>query len=133
LSIVRGDALRLPFADGAVDYAISSTFLHHLDDDQSVAVLRELARVARRGIIVADLLRTRRAYFWISLFTLTAGPMVRHDARLSVAQAFNLREARELARRAGLAGAGVRRHFGHRFVIAADWVSAPQQKPQLGN
>jgi SAM-dependent methyltransferase len=118
LSIVRGDAMRLPLADGAVDYAITSTFLHHLDDDQAVAVLREMARVARRGIIAADLLRTRRAYFWISLFTLFAGPMVRHDARLSVAQAFSLEEARELATRAGLKGASVRRHFGHRFIIA---------------
>jgi SAM-dependent methyltransferase len=129
LSIVRGDALRLPFADGAVDYAITSTFLHHLDDDQCVAAMRELVRVARRGIIVADLLRTRRAYFWISLFTLAAGPMVRHDARLSVAQALNLREARDLARRAGLAGATVRRHFGHRFVIAADWATRPSPSP----
>jgi SAM-dependent methyltransferase len=118
VSVVRGDAMRLPLADGAVDYAITSTFLHHLDEGQAVAVLREMARVARRGIIAADLLRSRRAYFWISLFSLFAGRMVRHDARLSVAQAFSLDEARELAARAGLKGASVRRHFGHRFVIA---------------
>ncbi len=40
VTFVRGDALRLPFADVAFDYAITSLFLHHLDEEQIVAVLR---------------------------------------------------------------------------------------------
>src|SRR5688500_12366082 len=32
LHVVRADALRLPFADGSFDYAMTSMFLHHLDD-----------------------------------------------------------------------------------------------------
>ena len=62
-------------------------FLHHLDDDAAAAVLREMDRVARRGIVAADLLRHRRAYAWVTLFTLLSGPMVKHDARASVALA----------------------------------------------
>ena len=120
LRIVRGDALHLPFADGSFDYALSAMFLHHLDDADAVRVLREISRVARRGVIVADLLRHRRAYAWISLFTLFAGPMVRHDARASVAQAFNREEVRRLADAAGLGFASYHRHFGHRFVLAGE-------------
>jgi SAM-dependent methyltransferase len=120
LGIIRGDALRLPFADGSFDYALSAMFLHHLGDADAVCVLREMSRVARRGVIVSDLLRHRRAYAWISLFTLVAGPMVRHDARASVAQAFNREEVMQLADAAGLGFASYHRHFGHRFVLAGE-------------
>lgn len=120
LRIVRADALKLPFADESFDYAITNMFLHHLDDDQIVQVLRDMARVARRGIIVADLLRNRRAYAWIVLFTLWANPMVKHDARVSVAQAFTRREVLNLRDRAGLTFTSYHRHFGHRFVLAGE-------------
>jgi SAM-dependent methyltransferase len=120
LRFLRADALRLPFADGAFDYATTSLFLHHLDDDAAAAAVREMARVARRGIIVADLLRHRRAYAWITLFTLLSRPIVRHDARLSVAQAFTKPEVLRLRDRAGVHFAQYHRHFGHRFVLAGE-------------
>jgi SAM-dependent methyltransferase len=120
LHLLRADALRLPFADGAFDYATTSLFLHHLDDDAAAAAVREMARVARRGIVVADLLRHRRAYAWITLFTLLSRPIVRHDARLSVAQAFTKPEVLHLRDRAGVRFADYHRHFGHRFVLAGE-------------
>lgn len=120
ITIVRGDALDPPLAPGGVDYAISSMFLHHLSDDEAVRALATMARVARRGIVAADILRNRRAYAWISLLTLASNPMVRHDARVSVAQAFDPSEALQLARRAGLDFARYHRHFGHRFVLAGE-------------
>jgi ubiquinone/menaquinone biosynthesis C-methylase UbiE len=120
LHFVQADALRLPFADGSFDYAHTAMFLHHLDDGAATAVLREMARVARRGIVAADLLRHRRAYAWISLFTLGAGPMVRHDARASVAQAFTKPEVLRLRDEAGIGFARYHRHFGHRFALAGE-------------
>ena len=120
LRIVRADALRLPFADGSFDYTLTAMFLHHLDDDEAVRVLREMGRVARRGVIAADLLRRRRAYFWITLFTLLANPMVRHDARVSVAQAFSEPEVLRMRDAAGLGFTRLYRHFGHRFVLAGE-------------
>lgn len=118
LAIVRADALDLPFQDESFDYAITNMFLHHLDDDQAAAVLRNMSRVARRGIIAADLIRGRRAYAWIVLFTLCSNPMVKHDARVSVGQAFTREEVLKLRDRAGLSYASYHRHFGHRFVLA---------------
>jgi ubiquinone/menaquinone biosynthesis C-methylase UbiE len=118
LTIVRGDVLAMPLAEGAFDYAITAMFLHHLTDEQAVAVLQSMDRLARRGVIVADLLRHRRAYHWIRLFTAFSNPMVRHDATLSVLQAFSKDEAIQLARRAGLGYLQYHGHFGHRFVLA---------------
>jgi hypothetical protein len=120
LSIVCASAMAAPFSSGSFDYAITSMFLHHLDEDQVVNVLGEMNRVARRGIIASDLLRDRRAYEWISLFTLASGPMVRHDARASVAQAFVEMEVLRLRDRAGVGFAQFHRHFGHRFVLAGE-------------
>ena len=120
LRFVQADALRLPFADRAFDYALTSMFLHHLDDGAAAAALREMARVARRGVIAADCLRNRRAYAWITLFTLLSRPMVRHDARASVAQSFTKAEVLRLRDAAGLHFVRYHRHFGHRWVLAGE-------------
>jgi SAM-dependent methyltransferase len=117
---VRGDALRLPFRDRSVDYVVSSHFFHHLTDSQIVEALGEFDRVARRGIIVNDLLRRRRALFWIRLFTLFANPYVKSDGPLSVKRAFTPSEIQSLALRAGLGWLRVRLHFGHRFTLAGE-------------
>jgi ubiquinone/menaquinone biosynthesis C-methylase UbiE len=118
--VVRANVLDLPFEPGSFDYGLTAMFLHHLDDDQAVRVLAAMNRVARRGIIAADLLRNRRAYAWISLFTAMSSPMLKHDARVSVAQAFTRDEVLELRRRAGIEYADYFRHFGHRFVLAGE-------------
>jgi ubiquinone/menaquinone biosynthesis C-methylase UbiE len=120
IRIVRGDVLKLPFEPCSFDYALCSMFLHHLSDDEAAAVLSAMGRVARRGIIAADLLRHRRAYAWISLLTLLSNRMVRHDARVSVAQAFNKSEVLALRDRAGVGFARYKRHCAHRFILAGE-------------
>jgi SAM-dependent methyltransferase len=45
--VVQGDALRLPFADGAFDRVIAAEVLEHIPDDASA--MAELARVLRPG------------------------------------------------------------------------------------
>lgn len=118
IRFVRGDALRLPFADDAFHVVTAGLFLHHLDDEHVVAALREMARVASVGIVIGDLLRRKRAYCWIRLFTLAANPMVRHDAAVSVAQSFRRAELEDYCRQAGLSFLRFHEHFGHRFVLS---------------
>jgi ubiquinone/menaquinone biosynthesis C-methylase UbiE len=119
----RADATCLPFADGSIDYVLSSMFLHHLSHEQAMQVLREIWRVARRGVLVADQIRSRRALGWIRLLTLHANAMVRHDAVVSVRQAFTMDEIAAMAREAGWRDIDLRRHFAHRFTVVA---SKPQ-------
>jgi hypothetical protein len=105
-------------ADRSVDWVIATHFFHHLTDEQCVGALREFDRVARKGIVVNDLLRNRRALFWIRLFSLWANRYVKADGPQSVRRAFTPEEARALAERAGLPWLQVRLHFGHRFTLA---------------
>ena len=118
---VRGDALKLPFADAEFDYVMCSLFTHHLLDEQVVQVLREMSRVAKRRIFVIDLHRHPVAYL---LYT-TLGKIVlhnrllRHDGALSILRSFKSDELLELARRAGLRDISVERHFPYRLVLSA--------------
>ena len=125
LTIIQADALDPPFADGSFDYALCSMFLHHLSDEQAITVLRQMNRLARRGVIAADLLRDRRAYNWIYLMTMFSTPMIRHDARVSVMQSFTREEVECLRDRAGLDFVQYHRHFAHRFVLAGEKASPP--------
>lgn len=120
LRIIRGNAISLPFADGSMDYVMTNMFLHHLDDDLVVQVFKEMSRVASRGVVAADLMRDRRAYWWICLFTLWANPMVRHDARVSVRQSFTRSEILSLRDQAGLDFTSYHRHFAHRFILSGE-------------
>ena len=92
IRLLCADALRLPFEAGSFDYALSSMFLHHLSDADAVSALVEMDRVASRGVIAADLLRRPVAYWGIRFLTHFSSPMVRHDARVSVLQAFTRQE-----------------------------------------
>lgn len=101
------------------DIVVTSLFLHHLDDAQSVAVLRKMAAAARIGIVVSDLLRTRLGYTyaWLGTRVLSRSPIVYVDGPRSVKRAFSLAEARRLADEAGLLGANVKRTWPQRFLL----------------
>jgi ubiquinone/menaquinone biosynthesis C-methylase UbiE len=121
IQFVRGDALALPLADRSVDYAISSMFFHHLTDEQAVAALKEMLRVARRGIVVNDLLRTPFARLGIGLLTLRADAIDRHDARVSVRKAWTRREVEGWPARVAAPWLHYRYHGFARFTLAGAW------------
>ena len=101
---VQGDALALPFTDKSFDFAISSLFFHHLTDEQIVVALREMSRVARRGIVVIDLHRDPVAYvgYKILCAVFRISPLVRHDGSLSIKKGFRTEELKRLGVSAGL-------------------------------
>jgi SAM-dependent methyltransferase len=51
VGVLRGDATRLPFADGAFDAVVTSEVLEHIPDD--VTAIAELVRVLRPGGVFA--------------------------------------------------------------------------------
>jgi ubiquinone/menaquinone biosynthesis C-methylase UbiE len=110
IALVRADATALPFRAGAFDVVTSGLLLHHLEPAAAVAGLREMARVARGGVIVNDLLRSRVAWalVWLATRLVARHRFSRHDGPLSVRRAYSPQELRALGEQAGLGGLTVR-------------------------
>ena len=122
LDIRVSDGRSLPHPDRAFDIAHASLVLHHLEREEAVAFLAEMARVARLGIVINDLDRGRMQWIgaWLIAHLMTGNRYTRHDGPLSVLRAYRRRETRELLAEAGLRPVG---EFGgvmwHRYAIAA--------------
>jgi len=115
--VVQACGGRLPLGDRTVDVVLASQLLHHLERGSAVALLQELARVARVGVIVADLRRhyVAAAGIWLAAYLLGLHPVTRHDGVTSVRRGFTARELAALLRAAGLA-ADVHARPGYRLV-----------------
>lgn len=112
------DALRQELPRG-YDVLICSLFLHHLDNGEAAELLGKLSVAARHLVLVNDLRRDGLGWLlaWSCPRLLTASPVVHSDAVLSVRAAFTLAEMRELAVRAGLAGATIGPRWPRRFLL----------------
>src|SRR5207249_5623173 len=86
------------------DVVFCSLFLHHLNEEQAVNLLKAMARAARRTILISDLTRNRLGWLAAHLVTrmLTTSDVVHVDGPLSVQGAFTPAEALALAYQAGL-------------------------------
>ncbi|MEX0747111.1 MAG: methyltransferase domain-containing protein [Rhodothermales bacterium] len=120
IDIYSGNALQTNYADNSFDIVTASLFLHHLGDIDAVALLREMGRIAREGIVVNDLHRHILAYWSILGISraLPVSTMFRHDGPLSVRRAFSRNELEVLASEAGLIGARVRWRWAFRWVLS---------------
>jgi hypothetical protein len=100
------------------DAAISSLFLHHLNENEAVAFLQLMA-ASGRMVLVNDLERSRTnlAMVFAASRLLTRSPVVHFDALRSVEAAFTLNEARNLTEKAGLYGAMIARRRPCRFLL----------------
>ncbi len=111
----------LPYADAAFDVAHVSMVVHHLEEPAATALLRELARVSRLGVVVNDLDRTLR--FWLGAVALsrvtTRNRYTRTDGPMSVRRAWRVPEVEQMAAAVGLRPLARFTHpLGYRYAIA---------------
>lgn len=107
--------------DRSFDVVHASLLLHHQEPPQAVELLREMARVATRAVIVNDLDRAWRwwAGAWLLTRVATANRYTRHDGPLSARRAYRPDELAELAAQAGLVEeARYRARPGYRYAMA---------------
>jgi Methylase involved in ubiquinone/menaquinone biosynthesis len=122
LELQVGDGRSLPYPDRSFDVAHASLVVHHCAPDPAVGLLKEMARVARLGIVVNDLDRGWLGWSgaWLLGHLLTGNRYTRHDAPLSVRRAYRADEMATMLRTAGLTPVRtIRGALGQRYAIAA--------------
>jgi ubiquinone/menaquinone biosynthesis C-methylase UbiE len=135
LTLAVGDGRSLPYPDGSFDVAHASLVVHHLEPDAACALLREMSRVARLGVVINDLVRGRPSLLgaWLLGHLLTTNRYTRHDAPLSVRRAYTIAELTALLAASGLrAESRQTAWFGHRVAIVARRADRPDVSSARG-
>jgi 2-polyprenyl-3-methyl-5-hydroxy-6-metoxy-1,4-benzoquinol methylase len=101
------------------DVITCSLFLHHLERDVAVGLLRKMAAATRRLVLVSDLRRTwlGLGLAWAGSRLLTRSPIVHTDAVRSVAAAFLEDEVMSVAVESGLDGCVMTQHWPQRWLL----------------
>ena len=123
IELVRADAKELVDRYGPLsfDYVHAGMFLHHLSEIEILTVLRIMDRVAKRGGVWNDLVRSRVAMAGIWALTLGKSDMIKHDARVSVRAGFTKAEVRNFAQRTSMGYCRYRSSFfTQRFTLAGE-------------
>lgn len=122
LPTVLACAGALPVRPRSVDIVLLSQFVHHLAPAAVVELLRGVTRLARLGVVVSDLRRSRAA---VAAFRLGSSAL-RFDTATRADGVTSLRRGYTAAELAGLAAsAGVRATVARRpgFRLVATWRS----------
>jgi 2-polyprenyl-3-methyl-5-hydroxy-6-metoxy-1,4-benzoquinol methylase len=101
------------------DVIVNSLFLHHLTNEDVVTVLTQMASATRRLVLANDLVRSPTGYLLARFGArlLSRSPIVHTDGPASVIGAFTRAELHDLARRAGLRKAKVKRCWPARMLL----------------
>jgi predicted nicotinamide N-methyase len=110
----------IPARSASVDIVLASQLLHHLTAAAIGALCREASRVARRGVVVADLRRSRLALagFWAGSRLLRFDPSTRADGLTSVQRGFT---PEMLSAHLAATGAEARVECSPGFRLVATW------------
>jgi SAM-dependent methyltransferase len=113
-----GDAMRLPFRNGAFDVVSCSLFAHHFDTSVLPLFVAEALRVSHRAVLINDLIRNRLhlglVYLGLPLF---CSRITWNDAPASVRRAYTIGEMRSLLADVPARRIDISRHFLFRMGV----------------
>jgi SAM-dependent methyltransferase len=123
IAVSLADAAALPFASRSVDLVLCSQLLHHYQGAALTAIVTELGRVARLGVVVAELRPSPFAAvgLWLASYPLRFQAVSRRDGVTSVMRGFTAAALRRACAEAGVR-AEVRTHA--LFRVTAAWRAA---------
>ena len=109
-----------PLREKSVDLVLASQLVHHLAPESAVRLFRTCDRLARVGVVVADLRRGRLApvAFWVGARALGFDRYTVADGITSIRRGYTPDELRALLAEAGVRGQVVRRPM---YRLVATW------------
>ena len=115
---VAGDAMRLPFRNGAFDVVSCSLFAHHFNPPVLPLFAAEALRVSRCAVLINDLIRNRLhlglVYLGLPLFR---SRITWNDAPASVRRAYTIGEMRSMLADVPARRVEISRHFLFRMGV----------------
>jgi SAM-dependent methyltransferase len=131
IRFVVADACSLPFAAGAFHATTCSLALHHMLRDEALAMLGEMGRCARIGVVVNDIVRGWLGYLGAFVATRlgSRNALTWHDGPLSVLRAYTKEEMRDLAGQARLHPIRWDGYLGYRVAFTAIPLPRPLPEP----
>jgi SAM-dependent methyltransferase len=122
IAFLQGDVLALPLGEGCVDFVISSLFLHHFTADALRQMLPTWACLARRSLVMMDLVRHPLPYWFMKATSpvFARSGITRHDAVVSIRRAYRPQELQGIAAAAGFEQARVYTYFPYRMILVID-------------
>ena len=100
------------------DFVISILTLHHIAEDDIPLFLGQLAKMARIGIIINDLQRSRAAYYlfkWFSAIFIKT-KIAKNDGLISIRSGFTKKELLQYSERLTGLHHSIRSHWAFRYV-----------------
>jgi ubiquinone/menaquinone biosynthesis C-methylase UbiE len=117
---VVADALALPFQDEQFDVVSCGLFAHHLESDEVLRFANEALRVARRAVLINDLIRHPLHLAMVyGGFPLFRSRLTRHDSVASVRRAYTVPEMKNILENTQAARVDFHRHYLFRMGIIA--------------
>lgn len=115
-----GCAGALPLRPGSVDLVIASQLIHHLAPEAIIEFIQAATRLARVGVVIADLRRSPLAVagFWFGSRLLRFDAATRNDGITSIQRGFSRSELSSLLARAGVEA---RVELTAGFRVVATW------------
>jgi 2-polyprenyl-3-methyl-5-hydroxy-6-metoxy-1,4-benzoquinol methylase len=125
ITVEQADLFELAATDRRFDIVTASLFLHHVPPERTPEAIAAIDRLATRGVIISDLLRSALTWGAVGALAWVAGNrIVRHDAPLSVRRAFRVGELGRLAWAASLPYLRARREGCFRVSLTGWKVTA---------
>jgi 2-polyprenyl-3-methyl-5-hydroxy-6-metoxy-1,4-benzoquinol methylase len=125
IAVEQADLFDLAGTDRRFDFVTASLFLHHVPPERTREAIAAIDRLATRGVVISDLLRSSLTWTAVgALAFVTGNRIVRHDAPLSVRRAFRVGELGRLALTAGLPHLRARREGRFRVSLTGRKVTA---------
>jgi ubiquinone/menaquinone biosynthesis C-methylase UbiE len=98
IQFIEASAFQLPLEENAVDFVVSTLFLHHFRPAQIEALLHEFQRIAKMGIVMGDIVRDAVPLWFFRLVrpVFARSFLTRFDGQASIYRAYTPNEMSEI-------------------------------------